>query len=203
MLRAHHTARTATGEPLVASALLTGIRGLLLQDGRWEAVRARLLATEAHASEWVDAPLVGDWHPAEWHFAIMRALLGEVGVDGIRAYARRRLESALSVGALAPILRSWLRSYSTAAETFLRVNPHVWSASTRNMGRMIVLRSGAQEMVLRVVGAPPSLRRAEAWHRFLEGFSEEMLAAGGYQGKVTIGPAADAADAVDGHFRWD
>jgi hypothetical protein len=175
----------------------------LLRDGRWEAVRARLLALDPHAAEWIDAPLIGDWQPAERHFAIMRALLAEVGVEGIRQYGRRRLEESLRIGPVAPILRSWLRSYSGAPQAFLRVHPHMWQAITRNMGRMALLHHAPNEMVFRIAGAPESLRRAEAWHRYLEGYSEGLLAVGGYRGQATLQPATDAADALDGTIRWE
>lgn len=179
--------------------MASGVRRQLIDDGTWSAVRARLVARDPDASEWIDAPASGPWFPAERHLAIMRALHDVAGDDGTRAIGRKRLRESLTAGILGPLLRSWGRSYSGAPAQLLRVTPHAWSAATRNLGTLIVTSIADREMGIQVKHAPEIVRRCHAWHRFLEGYGLGVLEMGMLEGEVVVAPSDDA---LVGTFRW-
>lgn len=182
------------GHVFVASSLVSGMRHMLLEHDRWAQVRERLIARDPHAAEWIDARHIGDWYPMERHVAMMGAFQDVVGDEGLRAFGKMRLREALLGGMLAPIFRSWTRSYVSAPSQFLRVTPHAWRAVTRNAGRMSVARNVEREMQLRVIDAPESVRRASAWHRFLEGYTTGLLEAGALEGTVIVTVGSDAIE---------
>lgn len=178
--------------PAIASSVVSGVRRLLIEDGRWIDVRERMIARDPRASEWIDGTIVGPWIALERHLAIMSALQDVVGDDGLRAIGKNRLRDSVSAGVLAPIFRSWARSYAAAPAQLIRVTPHVWSAATRNLGSLRVDSVGEREMTLRVVPTPEPVRRNDAWQRFLEGYGLGVLELGSLEGEVAIAPERES-----------
>lgn len=193
---ARSIAPTVVDEPVVASSLVSAIRRLLIEQGRWDDVRVRLCAIDARAAEWIDAPLGGPWYPLERHLALMAALSDLFGEDGLRELGRQRMQETMHGGVLAPLFRSWVRSFRGAPRPFLRVVPHAWSAATRRVGRLAIVHAAEHEVRMRLLDAPEAVRRAWAWHRFLEGYCNALLEAGGLSGRTTIVPCADGLDVV-------
>ena len=60
--------------PAIASTVVSGVRRLLIEDGRWIDVRARMIARDPEAASWIDGAIVGPWIALDRHLAIMSAL---------------------------------------------------------------------------------------------------------------------------------
>lgn len=186
---------------MVAASIVSGLRRLLIEEGRWPAVREAAIARSALAGEWIDASLRDAWVPMERHVAIMQACADVLGDEGVRALGVARVHDSLKGGVLSPILRSWLRSYAGAPGQLLRVTPHVWSAVVRHAGRLELVEMGGRAARFRVQGAPEVLRAARAWHRFLEGYVVGVLEAGAYRGDARLDPD-DHEAALDLRVTW-
>lgn len=193
------TTVAADREPRIASSVVSGIRRTLIELGQWKRVRASVLTLRPEAGGWVDAALDHErWCPVAWHLAVMSAIRLELGEGGARELGAARLRDNLRAGSIAPILRSWMRSYGSAPGHLMRVTPYVWNAVTRALGRVEVRASRERELQFRVSGMPECARSCVGWHRFLEGYGVAWLAEGSYQdGQVEVvrGPLPGQLDA--------
>lgn len=187
-------------QAVIVSSVASGLRRQLIEGGTWDRVRKAAIARDPLALEWIDTPLAERWIPIERHLQIMTALADVVGEDGTREVGCERLRQALSAGVLAPLLRGWLRSYSSAPVHLLRVAPHAWSAVLHGAGRIELASSDANELRFHIVGVPESVSLCRAWHRFIEGWGQGILEAGGHEGSVEV--CADAPHRVIAACRW-
>lgn len=193
----------AGDDPRIASSVVSGVRRTLIDLGQWPRVRARMLSEHPGAREWLDRPLDRDaWCPIESHLRIMQAVAAELGDEGVAEFGAARLRDNMRGGIVSPILRSWMRSYGNAPGHLMRVTPHLWSAVTRSLGRVVVASAHDREVRFRVVGMPDEARRCTAWHRFLEGYGVAWLEAGSYAGgRVEITSSATPGE-LDARVTW-
>lgn len=186
-------------EPRIASSVVSGVRRTLIDLGEWKRVRGAVLALRPDADGWVDSALDHQtWCPADWHFVVMSAIRLELGESGAREFGAARLRDNLQGGRIAPILRSWMRSYGSAPGHLLRVAPYVWNAVTRALGRIDVSAAHEREIQFRAIEMPECARRCTGWHRFLEGYVVAWLAEGSHpSGRIEIvtGPAPGQLEA--------
>lgn len=191
----------------VAATLFAGLRRHLVDDGRWARVRDLVVARDASAVEWIDASVPSDWVSVEHHVAVLRGLEDVSGIASLREMGRERSRAVSVSGGLAPILRGWMRNYAQAPEHFVRVSPHVWSAATRGLGRLIRVpappsadRGGYQQF--RTEGLPKSILEAKPWHALLEGFGDGLIELAGREGRAALIPAASHPGEMEMTFRW-
>ena len=192
----------AGAPPLVASSIVAGVRRLIGEHTDLLAVRRALAVRHPEAVESMDAPPAGEWADAHKYSALLEATREMIGEAQLRTLGRARVLETQQSGALSPLLRSWTRSYSEDPVQFLRVAPHTWAAGTRNLGRMKLASSRPGEVRFELEGAPPMLRTARAWLRFLEGFGDGLLEIAHLSGTCSIGSSPDRGDVIDVVFRW-
>lgn len=198
MLGAQPFASVVAGDgPRIAATVVSGIRRTLVDQGTWPRIRARVLADRPAAQSWIDAALEHAWCPLDWHLAILSAVASELGERGVIEFGAARLRDNMRGGVLAPVLRSWMRSYGSAPGHLMRVAPHMWHAMTRGVGRVEVTETAARAVSFQIVGMPEAALRCTAWHRFLEGYGVALLEAGSHRGHVsfTLGAAPGQLDA--------
>jgi hypothetical protein len=201
---AEHAAKAGVAlvsAPLIASSVVSGVRRTLIVNGLWDDVRRQAIARDARVLEWIDTPLSSPWSPVEKHLAVMEAIAASLGDEGARAFGRTRLREGLEGGVLAPVLRSWMRSYGSAPAHLMRVAPHMWRAVTRGLGRLVVLEAGERSVTVRVLEMPEQARRCAAWHRFLEGYGVALLEACAYTGSVQISVSPVPGE-LDARVAW-
>jgi hypothetical protein len=185
--------------PAIGASLSTGIRLILIEQGRWPAVRARLLERDPSASEWIDVAPTDRWLPVERHIAVLAALRDLVGDDVVREIGRARMRESMRGGILAPVLRGWVRSYARAPMQLMHVIPHAYRGVTRNLGTMTARETGPRQIEMRVPDAPEVMLEATAWHRLLEGYSAGLLEVGEIEGEYTI---TSTDEGLLGICRW-
>lgn len=181
---------TKQREPQIATSLVNGVRRTLIEDGRWERIEEDVLARAPELADWLAAAERAEWVSLERYLLFMDTLLGVLGVEALATLGATRLKEDVDVGALARMLRAWLREFRSDAGALLRVAPHAWQAATRNAGRMVVVDSTPGHMSFRVESPPPAVIERRGWHVFLEGFGGELLRQSGRQGSFSIGPEA-------------
>ena len=193
----------ADDEPRIASSVVSGVRRTLIDLGQWTRVRAHVLSERPEATEWIDTALDRDaWCPIEWHLSMMCAVGHELGDEGAREFGGARLRDNMRGGIIAPILRSWMRSYGNAPGHLMRVTPHIWQAVTRALGKVVVAAAHDREVRFRVIGMPDVARRCTAWHRFLEGYGIAWLEAGSYLGAQVAIAVSPTAGQLDADVTW-
>lgn len=175
-------------EPQIAASLVNGVRRTLIEDGRWERIEGDVLERAPALGVWLADAERAEWVSLDGYLALFEALSAVLGDDALAALGATRLREDVDVGALARMLRAWLREFKTDAGALLRVAPHAWQASTRNAGRMIVADSAPGRMCFLVEDAPRILLERRAWHVFLEGFGSELLRQSGRQGSFSVRP---------------
>lgn len=183
---------TKQREPQIAASLVNGVRRTLIEDGRWERIEADVLARAPELAGWLTTAERAEWVSLERYLLFMDTLLGVLGKEALAALGATRLKEDVDVGALARMLRAWLREFRSDASALLRVAPHAWQAATRNAGRMVVVDSTPGHMSFRVESPPAAVLEGRGWHLFLEGFGGELLHQSGRQGSFSIRPDAGA-----------
>lgn len=179
---------TKQREPQIAASLVNGIRRTLIEDGRWERIEGDVLARAPALADWLAFAERAEWVSLDGHLTFLDALLGVLGRESLAALGATRLKEDVDIGALARMLRAWLREFRSDASALLRVAPHAWQAATRNAGRMVVVDSTPGHMSFRVESPPAAVLDRRGWHVFLEGFGSELLRQSGRQGSFSIAP---------------
>lgn len=178
-------------EPQVAAWLFNGLRAELIEQGRWEELERVLVERDPALASWLERSEREQWLPLLPYFEVMAALEQRLGSDGMEQLGRERLRVDLERGALAPMLRAWIREFSDDPTALMRVSPHVWSAITQNAGVMRLVEARPGRVVFRIAGAPRELLNATGWHRLFEGFGVELIRRSGRQGSVSVVPVPD------------
>jgi len=179
-------------EPQIAASLVNGVRRTLIEDGRWERIEGDVLARAPALAMWLADAERAEWVSLDGYLAFLDELMCVLGDEALFTLGATRLREDIDIGALARLLRAWMREFASDASALLRVGPHAWSASTRNAGRMTVVDSRPGRMCFRVEGAPRMLLERRGWHLFLEGFGGELLRQSGRQGSFSIAPDGDS-----------
>lgn len=187
---------TKSQEPQIAASIVNGTRRSLIEDGTWERIEPDVLARAPILSRWLRDAERAEWVSLEGYLLFMQALLDVLGRDALIELGSTRLRADIDVGALAPLLRGWIREFARDASELLRVAPHAWQAITKNAGRMVLADSGRGHIRFRVEGAPASLLALSGWHFLLSGFGAELLRRSGRHGSFSVGPAGDGSSLV-------
>lgn len=179
---------TRRREPEIAASLVNGVRRTLIEDGRWERIEGDVLSRAPELTRWLAAAERTAWVSLDGHLLFFEELRVALGDDALVELGSIRLREDIDVGALARLLRAWIREFASDVSALLRVAPHAWAASTRHAGRMIVADSGPGRLVFQLVDAPTAMLERRGWHSFLEGFGAELLRQSGRQGSVSLVP---------------
>ena len=115
---------TKQREPQIAASLVNGVRRTLIEDGRWERIEEDVLARAPELADWLAAAERAEWVSLERYLLFMDTLLGVLGVEALETLGATRLKDDVDVGALARMLRAWLREFRSDAGALLRVAPH-------------------------------------------------------------------------------
>lgn len=179
---------------MISSALFNGVRAQLISQGRWEALEAAVLEADPSLADWLRAAEREPWMPLLPYFQIMEGLRTALGDEGMAELGRERLRADLETGALAPMLRAWVREFANDPNALMRVSPHVWSAITQHAGSMRLEVAEPGRVAFRISGAPRELLDAVGWHLLFEGFGEELMRRSERQGSVSVSPLRDESE---------
>jgi len=188
-------------EPSIASGLVRSLRGSLIEHGAWPAVYERFQASYPDVDAWLESASQQDWVSMEGHMAMVEALGAVIGVEKLAELGSARLRASLQGGFLAPIIRSWARSFSEPGD-LVRVLPHAWQAIARGCGRAEEAGSGDGWIRYVIHEVPDSLIGRLAWHVLVEGFYRELVQMSGRDAEVSItARSEDHSLVLDA--RWD
>ncbi len=179
---------------MVASALFNGVRAHLIAQGRWESLEEAVIAERADLADWLADAESAPWLPLEPLFAVMAGLQRALAPEGMRELGRERLRADLETGALAPMLRAWIREFASDPTALMRVSPHLWQAITQHAGAMRLVAADPTRVEFRIAGAPGGLLEASGWHRLFEGFGGELMRRSGRQGSVSVSALVDSGE---------
>lgn len=174
----------------IASSVVNGIRALLIDEGRWPEVERAALEADPEMEGWLEDAGARPFVSFAGHRVLLDVLGRDRGPAGLRALGRARFRAAIELGAVAPILRCWVRQYAHSPGALMRVTPFVWDAVMRGAGRLVLGSSDADHIVYEVADAPETICSAPLWHALLEGYGTELLQRTGRDGVVRIEGAA-------------
>ncbi|MBZ0119125.1 MAG: hypothetical protein K8H88_19170 [Sandaracinaceae bacterium] len=172
--------------PRIAASLLNGVRQTMIDEGHWADVERVLFELDPHAPSWLKAAERGEWVLAEHHLCVIEAMRRVLGAQALERYGAAHLRRDMETGALAPVLRSWARSFARDPHELLRVIPHAWQAVTRNLGRLVRVTEEPGRALYRLEGDPGLVAGSPGWQSFLTGFATELLHLAGRGGRAMV-----------------
>lgn len=161
--------------PAVTTHSIVGFITMLKERGRWDEVRADVLARDPFASHWIDRVADGSWCPLDRGAQLITAAHRLVGDGGVRSMGIARFSRAMDTGVLAPMLRSWARTVAPETETLVKLAPHLWRASSQGLGELKVLLVESGHARLHFTSDHPTFLACRPWHVFLEGFTLALI----------------------------
>ncbi len=120
--------------PAIPAPTVVGFVTLLREQGVWPAVRAAVLARDPFASHWIDRIGDSSMCPLDRACLLMTGAESVVGAVRLRELGSIRFARAMETGLLAPMLRSWARTFVGDAGTLVQLTPHLWRGSTQGLG---------------------------------------------------------------------
>jgi len=167
--------------PAVPTAAVVNFVTLLREEGAWTTVRQAAMARDPFASHWIDRISEASMCPLDRACALMTATEGVVGPVRLRQLGSIRFARAMETGLLAPMLRSWARTFVGDAGTLVQLTPHLWRGSTQGLGTVEVAElsqpsGGGGAATLVFTSDHPTFVGCRAWHVYLEGWAAGLLA---------------------------
>lgn len=161
--------------PSVSGSVVAGTRVLLLEQGLWPKVRDAFLAAHGAQCGWIDESLGERWLDAGCYVQLIEAVRVVVGDVSLREVGKQRFARATEGGTLAPIVRSWARTFRHDPAELVRATPHLWGGGTRNLGRLRLVEHDASHARFVFDTRAPVFLEARAWHTYLEGWAEGLI----------------------------
>jgi hypothetical protein len=172
--------------PAVTTHSIVGFITVLKERGRWDEVRADVLAHDPFANHWVDRVADGTWCPLDRSARLLASAHRVLGDEGVRSIGVARFSRAMDTGVLAPMLRSWARTVGPDTMTIVKLTPHLWRAGSQSLGELKVLEVRPGHARLHFTTDHPVFLACRAWHVFLEGFALAFI---GLSRSTNEGPA--------------
>lgn len=99
-----------------------------------------------------------DWLPIEIELTLTRAILSEVGEEGLRRWSSAALKRSLDSSLFRPLLDTAVRLFGLSPQGLFKMVPQGWKRAFRGAGELTVQPEGPSAVQVDLVGLPEELQ---------------------------------------------
>jgi len=99
-----------------------------------------------------------EWLPIEIELTLTRAILAEVGEEGLRQWSSAALKRSLDSSLFRPLLDTAVRLFGLSPQGLFKMVPQGWKRAFRDAGELTVQPEGPDTLHVDLVGLPEELR---------------------------------------------